>query len=45
MNDLCFKVKKEFNKAKQKFVKFLDNMGTQIVFMRIKKYKITLHLS
>ena len=45
-NDSCFKAKKEFNKAKQEFVKFLDNMCSQIIFMNIRKqYKITLHLS
>ena len=26
MNDLCFKTQKEFDKAKQEFVKFPDNM-------------------
>ena len=28
MNDSCSKVTKEFNKAKQKFVKFPDNLGS-----------------
>ena len=37
INDSCSKVKKEFNKAKQKFVKFPDNMDSQIMFMNIKK--------
>ena len=37
MNDSCSKAKKEFSKAKQKFVKFPDNMGSQIIFMNIKK--------
>ena len=46
MNDSCFKAKREFDKAKQEFVKFTDNMFSQIVFMNIKKqYKITLRLS
>ena len=46
MNDSCFKPQKEFDKAKQGFVKFLDNMCSQIIFMNIKKqYKITLFLS
>ena len=35
--DSCLKSKKEFDKAKQKFVKFLDNMCSQIIFMNIKK--------
>ena len=26
MNDLCFKTQKEFDKAKQEFVEFPDNM-------------------
>ena len=44
MNDSCFKVQKD--KAKQEFVKFPDNMDSQIIFMNIiKQYKITLHLS
>ena len=44
MNDLCFKTQKEFDKAKQEFVEFLDNMYN--IFMNIiKQYKITLHLS
>ena len=40
MNDSCSNVKKEVNNAKQKFVKFVkfpDNMGSQIIFMNIKK--------
>ena len=37
MNDSCFKTKKESDKAKQEFVKFPDNMGSQIIFMNIKK--------
>ena len=37
MNDSCFKAKNEFDKAKQKFGKFLDNMGSQIIFMNTKK--------
>ena len=45
MNDSCSKVKKEFNKAKRKFVELPDNMDSQIIFMNIKKYKITLRLS
>ena len=46
MNDSCFKAKKEFDRAKQEFVKFPDNMCSQIIFMNIKKqYKITLRLS
>ena len=46
MNDSWFKAKKEFDKAKQKFVKFPNNMCSQIIFMNIKKqYKITLRLS
>ena len=46
MNDSCFKAQKEFDKAKQEFVKFPDNMCRQIIFMNIiKQYKITLHLS
>ena len=46
MNDSCFKAQKEFDKAKQEFVKFPDNMCSQIIFMNtIKQYKITLHLS
>ena len=36
MNDSCFKVQKEFDKAKQEFVKFPDNnMCSQIIFMNI----------
>ena len=43
MNDSCFKAQKEFDKAKQEFVKFPDNMCSQIIFMNIRKqYKITL---
>ena len=46
MNDSWFKAQKEFDKAKQEFVKFPDNMYSQIIFMDIKKqYKITLRLS
>ena len=46
MNDSCFKAQKEFDKAKQEFVKFPDNMYSQIIFMNIiKQYKLTLHLS
>ena len=46
MNDSCFKAQKEFDKAKQEFVKFPDNMCSQIIFMNIvKRYKIPLHLS
>ena len=46
MNDSCFKAQKEFDKAKQEFVKFPDNICSQIIFMNIiKQYKITLHLS
>ena len=44
MNDLCFKTQKEFDKAKQEFVEFPDNMYN--IFMNIiKQYKITLQLS
>ena len=40
MNDSCFKAQKEFDKAKQEFVKFPDNMCSQIIFMNIiKQYK------
>ena len=47
MNDSCFKAQKKFDKAKQEFVKFPDNMCSQIIFMNIiKQYKITqAHLS
>ena len=46
MNNSCFKAQKEFDKAKQGFVKFSDNMCSQIIFMNIKKqYQITLCLS
>ena len=46
MNDSCFNAKKKFDKVEQEFVKFPDNMSSQIIFMNIKKqYKITLHLS
>ena len=46
MNDSCFKAQKEFDKAKQEFVKFPDNMCSQIIFTNIiKQCKITLHLS
>ena len=37
MNDSCFQAQKEFDKAKQEFVKFPDNMCSQIIFMNIKK--------
>ena len=37
MNDSCFKAQKEFDKAKQEFVKFPDNMCSQIIFMNVKK--------
>ena len=41
-----FQGTKEFDKAKQEFVKFPDNMCSQIIFMNIvQQYKITLHLS
>ena len=46
MNDSCLKAQKEFDKAKQEFAKFPDNMCSQIIFMNIKKqYMITLRLS
>ena len=46
MNDSWFKAQKEFDKAKQEFVKFPDNMCSPIIFMDIKKqYKVTLRLS
>ena len=46
MNDSCFKAQKEFDKARQEFVKFPFNMCSQIIFMNIQKqYKITLCLS
>ena len=46
MNDSCFKAQKEFDKANQEFVKFPDNMCSQLIFMNIQKqYKITLCLS
>ena len=46
MNDSCFKAQKEFDKAKQEFVKFPENMCSQIIFMDIiKQYNITLHRS
>ena len=46
MNESCFKAKKEFDKAKQEFVKFPDNMCSQMIFMNMKKqYKIILRLS
>ena len=45
MNDSCFKAQKKFDKAKQEFVKFPNNMCSQIIFMNIKtQYKITLRL-
>ena len=44
MNDLCFKTQKEFDKAKQEFVEFPDNMYN-IFYEYHKQYKITLHLS
>ena len=37
MNDSCFKANKEFDKAEQGFVKFPDNMCSQIIFMNIRK--------
>ena len=37
MNDFCFKAQKEFDKAKQEFVTFPDNMCSQIILMNIKK--------
>ena len=37
MNDSCFKAKEEFDKAEQEFVKFPDNMCSQIIFMNIRK--------
>ena len=45
MNDLCFKTQKEFDKAKQEFVEFPDNICTIFFMNIIKQYKITLHLS
>ena len=36
MSDYCFKAEKEFDKAKQEFVKFPDNMCSEIIFMNIK---------
>ena len=40
MNDLCFKTQKEFDKAKQEFVEFPDNMYN--IFMNIiKQYKMS----
>ena len=46
MNDSCFETKKEFDKAKQEFVEFPDNMCSQIIFINIKKqYKITFRRS
>ena len=43
MNASCFKAQKEFDKARQEFVKFPFNMCSQIIFMNIQKqYKITL---
>ena len=45
MNDSCFKAKQEFYKAKLEFVKFPDNMGSQIIFMNVnKQYKTILYL-
>ena len=42
MNDSCFKAQKEFDKAEQEFVKFPDNMWSQIIFINIiKQYKLT----
>ena len=44
MNDLYFKTQKEFDKAKQEFVEFPDNMYN--IFMNIiKQYQINLYLS
>ena len=37
MNDSCFKAKTEFDKVEQEFVKFPDNMCSQIIFMNIQK--------
>ena len=37
MNDSCFKAKTEFDKAEQEFVRFPDNMCSQIIFMNIKR--------
>ena len=37
MNDSCFKAQKGFDKAKQAFVKFPDNMCSQIIFDEYKK--------
>ena len=46
MNDLCFKTQKEFDKAKQEFVEFPDNMYNIFYeYHTVKQYKITLHLS
>ena len=46
MNDSCFKAQKEFDKAKQEFAKFPDDMCSQTIFMNIEEqYKITLRLS
>ena len=44
MNGICFKTQKEFDKAKQEFVEFPDNMYN-IFYEYRKQYKITLHLS
>ena len=32
MNDLCFKTQKEFDKAKQEFVEFPDNMTVHVQY-------------
>ena len=46
MNDSCFKAQNKFDKATQEFVKFPDNMCSQIIFINIIEwYRITLHLS
>ena len=37
MNDSCFKAQKEFDKAKQEFVKFPDNMCSQKILMNINQ--------
>ena len=42
MNDSCFKTKKEFDKANQKFVNFPVQSNN---FYKYKQYKITLRLS
>ena len=37
MNDLCFKTQKEFDKAKQEFVEFPDNMYMYNIFYEYHK--------